>query len=607
MFRYVAIAWEREDPGEAAEALRVCRTLQARAGWEAPFQAPGLHVFTAGALPGVNTAYSLHASQGIVLGKLFRQGDLDLPVTGEVVLTAAESARIVRGGGEALTSEFWGRYVAFLRTAGGGVHVLRDPSGALPCYRLRQRGVWIVFSWMEDILAADIGLTLPRVNWDALAAQVLLGELAGHETALDGVAQVLPGEAHELGRDGEHARLLWNAADIARAPNDASPQRAANALRRTVRACTRAWAGCYDGILLRLSGGVDSSIVLGCLSNPDVPARVTCLNYHSAGADSDERGYARLAADQAGRALIERERDAGFRLERVLDVARTPTPGSYIGRIGTSRMDAELAAAYGATALFTGGGGDQLLFEFRRWWPAADYLRLRGIDTGFAAAMMDAARLGRLSVWKTTWLAFADRLRPADLLRDAGTHLTLLRPEAVPRADTLVRFTHPALRSVAGLPAGKLQHVRQLTFPSGYYDPYEREAAPELVNPLLSQPLLELCLRLPTYLLTHGGRGRGLARQAFADELPVEIASRRSKGGMEEHIKAVLLRNLDFARSVLLDGELARRGLLDRARLERALSGRPSALESHIGEFHVYIGIEAWLARWSGQVSGRRS
>ncbi|MBE0550263.1 MAG: M20/M25/M40 family metallo-hydrolase [Rubrivivax sp.] len=116
-------------------------------------------------------------------------------------------------------------------------------------------------------------------------------------------------------------------------------------------------------------------------------ARVTCINYHSPGIDSDERSYARLAAARAQRELIERERIAGFRLESILHAAPTPTPGNHVGRMGSAQMDAEVAAAHGASALFTGGGGDQLFFEFRQCWPAADYLCLRGLDRGFTAAV----------------------------------------------------------------------------------------------------------------------------------------------------------------------------------------------------------------------------
>ena len=40
--------------------------------------------------------------------------------------------------------------------------------------------------------------------------------------------------------------------------------------------------------------------------------------------------------------------------------------------------DAKLAAAYRASAMFTGAGGDPLFYEMASWWPAADYLRDRG-------------------------------------------------------------------------------------------------------------------------------------------------------------------------------------------------------------------------------------
>lgn len=598
MFRYIALAWDDTVPTSAAAARQLSLELQTRADWKAVLRRPGLHVFTAGARHGVNAAYPLLADQGVVLGKLFRRHDLDRPSAQDVWPTDEEAHRILQGGGRALVHDFWGRYVAFMQTESGVTRILRDPSGTLPCFLIHHEGVWIVFSWLEDVLATMRHLPPPRVNWDGLTAHVLFGELGGRETALEGVTQVLPGEVVHLGIGIERSELLWDAVDIARTISGDSLNEAAQRMRSTVRACARSWASCYDHLLLRLSGGIDSSILVSCLASGSTPARVTCVNYHSPGADSDERRYARLAANRAQRELIERERDSSFRLESVLRIARTPTPGNYVGRMN-ARVDAELAAEYGATGLFTGGGGDQLFFEFACWWPVADYLRLRGLDAGFAAAALDAARLGRVSVWKAIGLAVVDRVRPAHVSREPGNHLTLVGQVELSAAMRSERYVHPALLRANDLPVGKLTQTRQLMHPVAYYDPFELDSAPEMVNPLLSQPLVELCLKLPTYVLTHGGRGRALARRAFAADLPPEIAARRSKGGMEEHIKTVLLRNMDFARSMLLDGELVRRGLLDRARVEEALSGRPTTLESHIVRIHVYIGIEAWLTRWA--------
>lgn len=605
MFRYIALAWDDTIALHASAAQRLSQALQTRAGWQGALLMPGLHVFTTGARQGVNGVYSLPAQRAVVLGRLFRRSELGSAVSVDPQISADEADRIVRTEGRALVGSWWGRYVAFLPAPSGDMRVLRDPSAALPCFQMRHQGVGIAFSWLEDLLQAWPGMPLPAVDWDHLSAHLLLGRLGGTGTALQGVHHVPAGVLASLTNETAQPALPWNAVDFARQAIDEPPSLAAARLRQTVRACARAWAACYDAVLLRLSGGVDSAILLSCLDDAMPPSGLACLNYHAPGADGDERSYARLAARHAGRTLIERECDAGFPLDAVLDVALTPAPESYLGRLSMAHMDAELATAQHGAALFTGGGGDQLFFELRCTWPAADYLRIRRIDAGFPGAVADAARLGRVSVWHAARLAFRDALRPRDLREDAGRHLFLVTGELRAAVGGHGHFQHPALNMPTALPIGKLRQMVELLGPAGYYDPYLREAAPELVNPLLSQPVMELCLALPTYLLTHGGRGRALARQAFAGDIPAQIATRRTKGGMEEHITAVLQRHLVFARGLLLDGQLVGRRLLDRARLEASLSGRPAARDAHVGEIHNCIAIEAWLQRWSAPRHGR--
>ena len=595
MFRYIGIAWDDARPTSSATARRLCLDWQARPGWDTVLGRAGLQVFTTGTRPGINGAYPLQGDRGVVLGKLFRRCDLGSPTAANVVLTRNEAEHVLESGGRALVHDFWGRHVTFFETPSGSTCVLRDPSGTLPCFLIRHQGVAVVFSWLEDALELLAQVWHPRVNWDALETQLLLGALGGRETALEGVSQILPGEVVGLGSGG--STLLWSAVDVARSPTAHGATEAAHLLHETVRSCTQSWASCYGTILLRLSGGVDSSILLSCLAPGNTQADVICVNYHSPGSDSDERHYARLAAARIGRDLIERQRDPGFHLDRVLKIARTPSPVIYIGWMN-ARTDARLASAHAAAALFTGAGGDQLFFEFPRWWPAADYLQLRGLDAGFASAAMDAARLGRVSVWRAIALAIAERIRPGVETMQPWGHNALLAPGAWRRTTKRARFVHPALLGATGLPIGKRMQTAAVMHPLGYYDPFEQASAPELVNPLFSQPLVELCLGLPTYLLTQGGRGRALARRAFARDLPPQIATRRSKGGMEEHITGILLANLDFARGMLLEGELARRGLIDRARIEELLSGRPTALAGPISQIHALIGVEAWLTRW---------
>ncbi len=595
MFRYVSLAWDDTRPTSAIRARQLAAGLEMRFGWNVALIRSGLQIYTTGTRPGINGVYPLPGDQGVVLGKLFRSRDLRSPLAADVTLTKTEGEQIVQSSGRALVRDFWGRYVAFLDTAGGSTCVVRDPSGTLPCFRIHHEGVTIVFSWLEDVLEMLSDVDLPRANWDAVAAFILLGALGGRETALEGVSQILAGEALDL-RNNTSA-LLWSAVDIARSPTAHSAAEAEVMLRETVRSCTRSWAACYETILFRLSGGVDSSILLSCLAPGATPADVLCINYHSPGSNSDEREYARLAAGRVGRDLIERGRNPDFGIERVSRAARMPVPTDYIGWMN-AETDARLASAHSAAALFTGAGGDPVFFEFRRWWPAADYLRVKGWNRGFAAAAMDAARLGRVSVWRALALAAAEQVWPRVVARESSSPSVGFYGEALQNQKLhQERFVHPHLLG-ARLPPGKHVQTASLMYPLGYYDPFEQARAPELVNPLLSQPLVELCLGLATYLLTQGGYGRALARRAFAAELPSRIATRRSKGGMEEHLKEVLNSNLDFARSVLMDGELVRRGLLDRATVEEVLSGKPTVLPGSLGHIHTFIGIELWLARW---------
>jgi len=595
MFRYVGFHWHPAVPTEVAAAQRMEESIRRAEGWRAALSMPGLRVYAIGDRPGVNGIHPMPLGQGVVLGRLFRR-DGGLSDSRDIPLSPVEWNRILDSDGRSLIDGYWGRYIAIFRTSRRGTSVIRDPSGTLPCYRSDVDGMTVLFSWLEDLLAFMPASPIPRVNWAAIAASIAIGQLGGVDTALGGIAQVLPGHLATLDDRKPSSVSMWSAVGFASRRAKHEPDVAAARLRQVVMDCAHAWSSCYEAIVLRLSGGVDSAILLSSLSTSPVTARTTCLNYHSPGADSDERSFARLAATKAGVRLIERERDLEFRLEDILTVSRTPAPEGYTGRMGTGRIDAEVAATLGAQAMFTGVGGDQVFFQFPCTWPAADYLHAHGIGIGFLDASLDAARLGRVSLLQAVRRALADsRLRPGPL-DGAWQSASLACREAIDAARHLDRYVHPELLE-ADLPVGKFRQVQELINPVGYYDPYLGDAAPEIVSPLLSQPVVEFCLTLPTWLLTRGGRGRALARQAFSRDIPRAIATRQSKGGMEEHVAAILRRDLPFARSLLLDGHLVRQGLLDRPKLEAALTGQLSALGEHLSEIHHYLALEAWVRR----------
>lgn len=600
MFRYVAFVWNDEEPA-ARESARALLQRHGACGqdWRVALSGSGVEVRYARSGAGSAAAYFLVEGGGVVLGNLFARSQEGVSTPAPPDLGAADSRALLDSDGRHLIESFWGRYVAFLHDAPArATWVVRDPSGGLPCYLVRCRGVDIYFSWIDDITAL---LDAPlQVNWPYLIAAVSFLREHSHGTALREVTQVLAGECVATRRGVSRRSFYWDPLEIAGTEAIEDLGEAAAALRQCVRDVVHAWASRHEHLLLSLSGGLDSSIVLACLKDAPSRPRVTCFHYYPLGADLDERAFARAAAAKWGLELLERPRDSAFSLRPLLAIHRAPEPTNYAYFLEHSRLDAELAAEHGATAVVIGYGGDQLFYQERAEWAPGDFLHRRGLEPGVLRVALDAAQMDQISVWRVLKEAAAGCLayQRWSVLQEAGRMRPLLVPAQVAEARRSAAFLHPLLRHPRGAPSGKLWHAHQISQPFDFYDPLGREGDPERIAPLFSQPLMELCLRIPTYVLTHGGWDRAVARRAFYPDLPPEIRNRRDKGGVEEHLRLTLEHNRGFLRELLLDGALVRAGIVDRTRLAEVLSGRATRIASGPGELLEYAGVEAWLGRW---------
>jgi len=603
MFRYVAFVWSERDAAcrESARSL-LARHPATGGDWRVALRGKGMEVRYVGAASGSSAAYQLADGGGVVLGTLFSRSQEGISAAAPKALGEADSRAVADSNGRHLIECFWGRYVAFLHdAAAAAAWVLRDPSGGLPCYLVHCRGVDVYFSWIEDV----VGLldAPPQVNWPYLIAAVCFLREHSPGTALREITQVVAGECVETRGGVSKRHFYWDPLQIANTEAIEDPAAAAAAMRQCVRDVIHAWASCYPHVLLSLSGGLDSSIVLACLADAPSRPQVTCFHYYPLGADLDERGFARIAAAKAGLGIIERPRDSSFSLQPLLTMHRSPEPTNYPYFLEHSRLDAQLAAGHGAAAVLIGHGGDQLFYQERAEWAPGDFLHRRGLRPGLLRVALDAAQMDQVSVWRVLGEAATGYLAQQrwSLLHEAGRMRPLLVPARIAEAKRSAAFLHPLLRHPRGAPSGKLWHAHQISQPFDFYDPLGRDGEAERVSPLLSQPLMELCLRIPTYVLTQGGWDRAVARRAFYDDLPAEIRNRRHKGGIEEHLRLTLEHNRAFLRELLLDGALVRQGVIDRARLAEVLSGRATGIATGAGELLEYAGIEAWLLGWSGR------
>lgn len=603
MFRYVAFIWNDQDAASRESAGALLQRHGAHAqGWCEALRGRGLEVRYLRADTDASVAYELASGDGIVLGNLFARSEEGVSTAAPRKLGEADSRAMLDTNGRHLTESFWGRYVAFLHDdEARATWVLRDPSGGLPCYHVRCRGADIYFSWIDDVI--DLLDFAPEVNWSYLAASVCFLREHSPGTGLREITQVVGGECVETRRGVSKRLFYWDPLAVANTDVIEDAGQAAAAMRQCVQDVVHAWASCYQHVLLSLSGGLDSSIVLACLADAPSRPRITCFHYYPVGADLDERAFARAAAAKAGLELIERARDSSFSLEPLRALHRAPEPTNYPYFLEHSRLDARLAAEVGAQAVVIGYGGDQLFYQERAEWAPGDFLHRRGLRPGILRLALDAAQMDQISVWRVLREALSGYLaqRRWSVLQEAGRKRPLLLPAAIEQARRSAEFLHPLLRHPRGAPSGKLWHAHQISQPFDFYDPFGEEGDAERISPLFSQPLMELCLRIPTYVLTRGGWDRAMARRAFYDDLPAEVRNRRHKGGIEEHLRLTLEHNRGFMRELLLDGCLVREGIVDRRLLAEVLSGNATRIAAGSGELLEYAGVEAWLRRWGAK------
>lgn len=597
MFRYVGFVWDPSHPKDAAHALHLSERLCRSSGeWQIAAASSRLRVLCAGERPGCAQRISLHANAGVLLGALFARSLSNNSTSPILALGQSETRKIVETGGRALIRSWWGRYVAFIEDEGGGkVWVAREPLGGLPCFHVRSAGVSIYFSWLPDIREA---LSVRcEVNLTEFLNRLVLHTVVSERTCIDGIEEIQPGECVEHAVARRTKAFYWSPRQIAGDDLIEDEDVAVRALRDTAQACVARWTSRYERVLITLSGGFDSSILLACLARSDTRPEVVALNYYSPRAQEDERQFARLIASRYGIELIERERLPLLRVERALSARCGPNPDSLVFYL-SSDLERQICAERGIGAIFNGAGGDQLFVNSNLALTAADRLQRLGWSTDTLRYMLDVAGSAGVSLWQVLWLAIQHGVMrmPFDMYSGSERLRALVNRELYAKLWPTRRWEQPVLRQEGPhLPPAKLWQAIGICMPYAYYNPIGVPDDPELVPAFWSQPLIELCLRVPTDLLTPRGRPRGLMRRAFQDLVPGPVIDRRWKGKWDDTIQAALWRNNEVVRPVLLDGWLSRERLIDRARLEAVLSGQATSY-GYITEIFHLLCLEIWIS-----------
>ena len=603
MYPYVAFLRDAQDPHADAAAQRLADQFrQTHQKWAQLEEARGLSLFHAPPAGRSVVAIQLPAGGGAILGTLFPTNLEISPRGWNPEIDERCAAEIVRTRGRHLMNRYWGGYIAFLADRDGTMHhVLRDPSGKVPCYVIRHGDVTIVTANIEDLSC----LALPRfsINSQFLAGFIYYPELSQRECALNEIQELLAGECLEL--KAARARLfgLWDPRAICAENALEDFGDAVRQVRAVTQSCVDFWASKYDRIVHHLSGGLDSSAILGCLKGSAFRPQVTCVHQESGGAGESESAFAQLAADAAGVELVVQpgySQDSRYD-ERIFRLPRAPKPSvAHLGIVIESDLRNLIPSQTRAEAIWDGQGGDHLFFQTHSSFAAVDYAFRHGVAGDFPKHVRDTVRLSRSSYWEVLEKSirlglFRCHWQPDD---EYSIQATFLNPEVVPEniADYI---WEPWLDNTSDLPPGKRWQICLLASLIHRHRPVPGLQYADQHHPLFSQPLFELCLKIPVYTLLRGGIDRALERAAFRDCVPESIIQRENKATISTGFMSKLRESLPFIRDLLLDGVLVKERIIERASLAPYLTANRPMNHRVLWPFLSCFAAEVWARKWA--------
>lgn len=575
---FVAVTWRAGPASPCEPPAETVSGFQDR-GWSLAVRRPGLALWHRPERP-------LPVSEGrdhLVLGRW--RGD---PST-LAAMEAAPGPPLRRAG--ALCRGGWGAYVALLREpVGGDWWAFRDPSGAVEALTWPCGDDRLLASSLGDISPGWLPHRL-ALDWQVIAEQLRHPVAQFARSALRDVVPIAPGDLHPLGAPSDAAVAIWRPRDFlpaeALAPDPDWPGRLAETVASVVGTMTRT----YSRVVTEASGGLDSSIVCAAVARAGVAA--TATHYVGDRPEADERRWVDLLCRRYGLPLtclplgvgpIDPEGD--FAPE-----ARDARPPFAAIDSDRDRDAARLLAAAGAQALVSGKGGDAVFFQMPSAAVLADLWRAGGLRAARHPRHAEVARWLRRSVW-SLW---RDGLRGPPPRPPAGALGRLAGPCLGPPGGAP---PHPWLAGLDDVAPGKRLQIEALASSQLALGPHRRGRVADLVQPLLSQPVMELCLSIPTWELVRGGRDRGLAREAFGSWLPDALAQRRSKGNLTSHYARRTAASAAVLRPHLLDGVLADAGLLDRAATEAALQPDSLIWRADGIDLIGVAALESWVRHW---------
>jgi asparagine synthase (glutamine-hydrolysing) len=424
--------------------------------------------------------------------------------------------------------------------------IARDRLGIKPLYYFRGNGLFLFASEVRALLAT--GLVPRRLDATALWQYLGYQSIPAPRTLVDGVRLLPPGHWMTIGEDGrEYSAAYWRMLDAASEPLDVSRDEALARVRHSLRDAVAAHLVSDVPVGAFLSGGIDSSAVVGLMREAGFTPRTFSIGFNEDAFDESRHSasVARLHQTEhthvalAGTDLLDQ-------LPEALQAMDQPT-GDAVNTYVVSKA----VRARGIKVALSGLGGDELFGgypSFARLTRIADIARIWGRTPASLRTLTGTAvrALGGASVQASKAAAaiesdgsLSSMFPLTRQLLSVEQRTALIHPAILERAvETVDPYDHLLADAYAAVPgAGVFAQISFAEARTYMHDVLLRDTdqmsmahALEVRVPLLDHRLVDLVTALPDSVKQTDGVPKRLLVESVGTLLPASIVHRPKQG-----------------------------------------------------------------------------
>ena len=482
----------------------------------------------------------------------------------------------------------------------------RDRLGVKPLYWSVQGDLLVFASELKSLLSS--GLVGGELDYDAIDAYLMLGFFPAPLTPVAGVHKLLPGHTLVGGAGGVRVEPFWEyPIPLARAAG--APEEHAAALLDRLEESVRLRLMSDVPLGAMLSGGLDSSLVVGLMArNMSEPVKTFAVGFAEA-ADANELADARLVAETFGTDHHELELSyADAEIDFAELVWSLDEPLADLSSLGFLALS-ELASTHVTVAL-SGQGADELLGGYPRHRNAervAMWLRLPRAPRLAGATLLGhgpepVRRAGAILAADDPAARFHEQQRSMDDARRMRLYRGALAETSAGAARGAINAAFDGVR-LSPLEAA-LRADAKLGLPDDmlhYFDRASMTHSLEVRVPFLDHRLVEHCAGIPSGLKVRRGvtkyvlklAARGLVPDAIIDKPKVGFFNRAVSGWLRSQLNGQVSERL-------LGEDGATAEILDRSQVAALMAsiagGRAGPRESRL--LLSILMLEIWLSSY---------